>query len=266
MAIGISTSCFYPMQTEKALKELADLKIDVCEVFFNARSEIEDAFLDELKMIKSETNLKVSAVHPFFSFAEPYLIFSEYERRFEDSLLFYDRYFEAAKKLGAEILVIHGPKRYGNLPDEFFYEKFAILAQRGKAAGIKVAQENVVNYMSASPDYLMGLKRYMGEDFCMVLDLKQSVRSGISAFEFVERLGSSIIHVHISDYNDKYDCMLPGKGIFDFSAFFDAMIKLDYKGDYIIELYRQNFKQKAELIDSLQIIKTIYEAVDLGKL
>jgi len=249
------------MQTEKALKELVDLNVDVCEVFFNARSEIEDDFLDELKSIKAEASFKISSVHPFFSFAEPYLIFSEYERRFEDTLLFYDRYFEAAKKLGAEILVIHGPKRHGNMPDEFFYEKFAILAQRGKRAGIKVAQENVVHYMSASPDYLLGLRRYMGDDFHMVLDLKQSVRSGVSAFEFVEKLGKSVIHVHISDYDDKQDCMLPGKGVFDFPAFFDAMINLGYKGDYIIELYRQNFKHREELNDSLQTIKDIYETV-----
>ncbi|NLP48917.1 MAG: sugar phosphate isomerase/epimerase [Clostridiales bacterium] len=255
MGIGLSTSCFYPLETEKALELAAGVGAKVCEVFFNSMSEIESPFLGRLLAIKENFGLDIPAVHPFFSFAEPYLIFSEYERRFHDSLDFYDRYFEAANILGAKILVIHGARAHSNLPNEFFYERFALLAQRGQAAGIKVAQENVVSYLSGSPDYLLGLNEYMKGQLNLVLDLKQAVRAGHSAFEFIEKLGHNIIHTHLSDHYEHEDCSLPGSGVFDFAAFFKAMQALSYQGHHIIELYRHSFKGNNDLAAALEFLK-----------
>ena len=47
MKIGVSTSCFYPVETEIALEEIGKAGVKVTEVFFNAQSELKPAFCVE---------------------------------------------------------------------------------------------------------------------------------------------------------------------------------------------------------------------------
>ena len=52
MKIGVSTACYYPLETELSLKEVGKAGIDTTEIFFNASIELEQNFVDELKSIK----------------------------------------------------------------------------------------------------------------------------------------------------------------------------------------------------------------------
>ena len=49
MRIGASTACFFPLLTEKALDNVLNLGFEQAEIFFNTSSELEDAFVKELK-------------------------------------------------------------------------------------------------------------------------------------------------------------------------------------------------------------------------
>jgi len=257
MSIGVSTSCYYPLETELALQKLVSLGAKTCEIFFNSWSELETPFLKEICQIRDGNGLRIPAVHPFFSFSEPYLLFSEYERRFHDTLVLYERYFEAANILGAKVLVIHGGKPLSAVHDELYFERFAKLMENGRKQGIIVAQENVVHYHSESPAFLMRMKDYIGDDFKIVLDLKQAGRAGFSAFDFVAGLKGHIAHIHISDFDDKHDCMPPGEGLFDFAGLFSALSAAGYVGDYIIELYRHNFRDESQIGSSLLLMESI---------
>lgn len=257
MGIGVSTSCYYPLETELALKKIALLGIKTCEIFFNSFSEIEARFLKEISRIKDDNNIRIPSVHPFFSFGEPYLLFSEYERRFYDSLEFYKKYFEAANILGAAILVMHGGKASNYVSDELYFERFAKLAEKGREQGIIVAQENVVHYRGQSPDTMKKMRAFIGSDFKIVLDIKQASRAGFSAFDFVDELASAIIHIHISDLNEQHDCMPPGEGEFDFVRLLAEMHTAGYKGDYIIELYRHNFECDSQIADAKHYMENL---------
>ena len=48
MKIGASTACFYPLETEKALKKVTDLGFEKAEVFANAPCEYEEKFVNEI--------------------------------------------------------------------------------------------------------------------------------------------------------------------------------------------------------------------------
>lgn len=241
MRIGVSTSCFYPMETELSFQTLAEQGVEVCEVFFNTWSELEEPILRRLLKIKDEYAIHVPAVHPFFSFAEHYLLFSEYERRFYDALDLFEKYFEAAQALGAKILIIHGAKANTPVDDKLYFERFAKLMERGKPYGVRVAQENVVHYLSESPGFLAAMGEYIGDDFSVVLDIKQALRAGRCVNEYIETLPESIVHVHLSDYTPAKDCVPPGEGEFDFKQFFKRMEEIKYGGEYIVELYRHSF-------------------------
>ena len=82
MEIGASTACFYPLETEKALKKVCDLGFKTAEVFMNSPSELEEGFVRELKAIANASGTEIVSVHPFSSFLESSCIFGDYKRRF----------------------------------------------------------------------------------------------------------------------------------------------------------------------------------------
>src|SRR5699024_2335222 len=84
------------------------------EVFLNTFSEFTLDYLRQLRNVADAYGAEIKSVHPFTSGYEGFLLFSEYERRFEDSLEFYKQYFDAANCLGASIVVLHGQRDYAN--------------------------------------------------------------------------------------------------------------------------------------------------------
>ena len=248
MNIGASSSCFYPLETEKSLELVGKAGIKITEVFFNSPSELEAPFIRQLEKIKNEYSMDITAVHPFMSFSEGYSIFSSYRRRYTDSLEFFKKYFEAAAALGASFLNLHGSNGGKTIPDSEYAERLGALIEEGKTFGVRVSHENVVHYSGETPQFMEYLRSQLGENFKMTLDLKQARRAGIDPFDFVEKLGSSICHIHVSDCSKTEDCLTPQKGgLFDFSRLFKEMCSLGYSGNYIVELYRHNFADENEL-------------------
>lgn len=257
MAYGISTSCLYPMNTELALEELGRMGVKTCEVFLNSISETTPEFARLLNSIKDEYGMKITAVHPFSSFSETFMLFGEYERRYLDVLEFYKKCFEVTNILGADISIIHGMRCTGKLPHEVYFERFGILVEEGKEFGVRVAQENVNGHFSANPGFLRKMKAALGNDFKLVFDVKQAVRSGNEPFSFAEEFKNDIVRIHISDNNSESDCLPPGKGCFDFKKLFSIMDSADYGGDYIIELYREGFGEPGELKESFEYLQSL---------
>lgn len=249
MEIGASTACFYPLETEKALKKLIDLGYKKAEIFFNTVSELETPFVSQMKKQADDGGMKILSVHPFSSNLENNCIFGEYQRRYDDFIGLYKQHCCAAAELGAKYLVIHGAyamlKR--PLPEEHYFERFASLIEIGKREGITVCQENVVRFRSQSVDFLKRMKAYLGEDFNMVFDVKQAIRSGYDPLFVAEEMKDSIVHVHLSDNSPQADCMPPGTGEFDFKKLFSILDSANYKGDYVIEIYSRGYDVEKEL-------------------
>ncbi|MCM1543783.1 MAG: sugar phosphate isomerase/epimerase [Ruminococcus sp.] len=262
MKIGVSSSCFYPLETEKSLVRLGELGVRTAEVFFNAFSELESGYLSELCKIKEHYGMDIVSFHPFMCFAERYNIFSAYRRRFDDSLEMYKRFFNAAATIGAKFYVMHGSKTYMDISREEYAERFDIFRRLGKEFGITVAHENVVDYVGQTPEFMRFLRQSIGDEFKMVLDVKQARRSKVDAFEFVSTMGSSIAHLHLSDFAPNEDCLPPSEnGNFDFTRLFAEMKKLDYSGSCIVELYNRNFSDDKQLIDSANYLRRTARSV-----
>ena len=56
MNIGVSSACFYPLETEKSIEEIGKLGIKTSEIFFNSPMELKSPILDEIIKIKDWTN------------------------------------------------------------------------------------------------------------------------------------------------------------------------------------------------------------------
>ena len=151
MSYGISTSCLYPMNTEDSLELLGKRGVKTCEVFLNSMCETKADFAKLLNSIKDEYGMKITAVHPFSSFSETFMLFSEYERRYFDVVDFYKRSFEVTAMIGADISIIHGMRHIGKLPHEKYFERFdpdlydpRDWAKRAKAAGMNISVSKFV--------------------------------------------------------------------------------------------------------------------------
>ena len=196
-----------------------------------------------------DAGMKILSVHPFSSFIENTCIFGEYQRRYDDFIDLYKKHCHAAAVLGADIVVIDGAyavqKR--DIPEELYFDRFAKLIEFGKKEGVRVCQENVVRFRSQSLDFLKRMRGVFGDDFKMVFDVKQAIRSGYDPFEIAEEMKSSIVHLHLSDNTPECDCMPPGAGTFDFLRLFDIMKSAGYSGNAVIEIYSKGYDVAEEL-------------------
>ncbi|MBQ4131046.1 MAG: sugar phosphate isomerase/epimerase [Clostridia bacterium] len=255
MSIGISTASFYPLETEDAIALISENRIECTEIFFNSNRELKHSFIDYLLDIIKNSPLKVTAIHPMLSFAEPYMIFSDYIRRFEESEDVFKRYFEIAARLGAKYVNLHGDKPTGKLPVEEYCERFKILSDIGKGFGVTLCQENVNGYRSADPEFLSDMVRLLGDDANFTLDIKQVIRAGYTLPEILEAMDYKIRHVHISDHSPAADCLLPTRGTFNFNQLFCDLKNHGYNGDYVIEVYQNAYNDYSEIFESYLNLK-----------
>ncbi|MCM1115862.1 MAG: sugar phosphate isomerase/epimerase [Clostridium sp.] len=261
MKFGASTSCFYPLETEKALKEVVGLGFEKAEVFMNAPCELEEPFVKELKNIADGSETDIISVHPFSSFLESSCIFGDYQRRYNDFIELYKKTCHAAAMLGARLIVIHGAVAQPKIPipDERYFERFKQLIEIGKAEGVMVCQENVNRFKSQSIDFCKKMRTALGSDFKMVFDIKQTVRAGENTFEFLNEFKNEIVHLHISDNSEQGDCLPIGMGSFDFKRLKDTMDEAGYQGDAVIEIYSKDYDVKKVLGESKVYLDRLWQ-------
>ena len=259
MKIGISSSCLYPMYTEESFRLIAQQGVEISEIFFNANCELQPPFVKQLREIKDEYGIALSSIHPTMSLAESFTLFSNYDRRFEEGLENFKRYGEIASELGAKYVIMHGGKPNGTMDNHGYFDRFAQVAEVVSRQGATLLQENVVNFRAGSLEALEDMSNYLGDSVNFCLDVKQSIRGGYSPYDVLHLLGSKIKHLHLSDSNERFDCMLPLDGNFDFKNFLSEATNCGYTGDAVIEVYRVAFDEPQELFDShKKLLKNIF--------
>ena len=260
MRIGASSACFYPSLTEDGVGQLQQLGIGCIEIFMNTFQELDPQYLARLKRQLETGGTRVLSFHPFTSAMETFFFASAYERRFADGIELYRRLFDAAAGLGAGIFVIHGDYKGTSFPFERYCENFARLSSVARGYGLTLCQENVSRCRCGVPDNVRRMRRLLGEDVRFALDLKQAVRGGEEIEEMLDAMGPSLAHLHLSDHADGRSCLPPGKGSFDFSAFFARLRGQGYPGDAVVELYRENFGTAQEILDAVRFLQDAQRA------
>lgn len=248
MEIGISSSCFYPFLTEDAFEKVCSFDAKTAEIFFNSSIELKQPLLRKFIDIKNSYGVTVNTIHPYTSFAEPFVIFGGYERRTQEGIDFYKNFFEAAAALGAKAVVLHGARAVQSKEKEQRYiEAYNRLCDAADEFGVSPAVEIVVERMGQSLDFLSLLKDNSLGKFKTVLDIKQCRRAKVSEFEFIDRFASDIVQVHLSDYNEMIDCIAPGEGNYDFKKLFDYLKNSGYDESAVIELYNWSYNDENQI-------------------
>lgn len=252
MKTGMSSACFYPLETEKSVKKCGEMGFKNIEIFVNSYCELNGTIRDEIKAICDYYGMKVCSVHPFTSFAESFVFFGSYSRRIDDGIEFYKNYFEFASFLGAGLINLHGAKTLYTVDNEEYFDRYARLFEAGKQFGVTVSQENVVDYRSQSPVFIKRMSDYLGDNFALTLDLKQCRRAGEKALDFIDAVGEKIKAVHISDFANGKDCIPPLEGNEDFKTIVNALKSKGYSGEFLIELYSNGFENEAQIVTAAE--------------
>jgi len=258
MQIGVSTASLYPLHVEDAFRELAVRGVKTAEIFANSTCEGQEPYISMIKDNAEQYGINIPSFHPFSSPMESVFLFSTYDRRVEEMLTLYRGFFESMQKLGAKIFVLHGAIQSSKCTPEHYVKQFRLLAEIGQEYGVTVAQENVCYCLSRRLEFLKMMKRELSQYAKFVLDLKQARRSGEDIFDYVDALGESLIHCHVSDGNAESDCLPVGKGCFDFAELYNRMSANGFDGSYIVELYRHNYGDFDELKQSADALSEIF--------
>lgn len=263
MKIGVSTASLYPLHAEDAFCELASLGIKAAELFANSSSEARDPVVGLIENTMKQNSMELVSFHPFSSPMESVYLFSEYDRRIAEMMEMYREFFGTIRRLGAKYFVLHGAILSSNCPTEHYIRQFRLLSEAADEFGVTVAQENVSYCLSGRLEFLKMMKRELGERAKFVLDLKQCRRSNENPFDYIHALGSSIVHLHISDGSGDRDCLPVGEGSFDFRRLMQEMSAVGYDGAYMIELYRRNYDTFARLRESADRLSDIASSLGL---
>lgn len=259
--LGVSSACYYPLETEKALITAGEYGFKNIELFINAPSELSDEFVAKLIEIRDKYSMNIASVHPFFSFAESFFLFSDYERRYFDILPLYKRFFKVTSMLGAEIFVIHGSKNKRSITDGEYCRRFKSLIDIGKDYGVEVCHENVVLHRCETPEYMKMMRDKIGEDFKIVLDIKQAALASFTPYDFLSEMHESVRHIHISDKTAEKSCITPLKGDFDFVRFFKTLSDYSYQGKCVIELYNWSYESRDEIAEAYAKLNDIVQKI-----
>ena len=257
MKLGVSTSCYYPLETELALEEVGKAGVKTTELFFNAPRELKSSFIDLLREIQNRYGIEVVSIHPTLSFTEAFMMFSNYERRCLDAQDNFRRYGEIAAELGAKYIILHGGKTSAGLEDEEYCERFMRLKEAARQNGATLLQENVVRRHAGDIEFLRAMRDILGEEAEFCIDIKQALRCGNDPMALLREFLSHTRHLHISDHSVASDCLLPGNGGFDFGALFSYLASNGYTGAAIIEVYKDAYQNYGEIVKSYETLKKL---------
>ena len=262
MRAGVSTACLFPQHTEEAFYDLALGGIECAELFINADSDVTRPRVHTLQTLMDRFGITIPSVHPFACPIESMMLFGSYDRRADDMIAYYKRTFAVMQQLGARIFVFHGNESRFAVDTALYCERFARLAAVGREFGITVAQENVARCQSGKLAFLTEMRRILGDDVHFVLDVKQAVRAGESPTQMLRTLGSSVVHIHISDHSEKGDCLLLGAGNFRIRSFLELLHSVSPESAVILELYRSNYRGISDLVGSYRMLSHIISGIE----
>lgn len=159
--------------------------------------------------------------------------------------------FVHAAGVGAGIVICHPNKPTDPFTPETFEanlarsrESLAILAERAKAAGVRMAVENLPvrgqPRPGASVADVLRMIDGLGDHVGICLDAGHSNANGLSAAKEVLEAGERLIALHIQDNDGSGEDqhILPGRGTTDWGAFLASLDTIGFEGLRTFEVMR----------------------------
>jgi sugar phosphate isomerase/epimerase len=178
--------------------------------------------------------------------------------------------FAVCRALGATVLVVHGPTLGltgdANAVD---YESISRIARQARDEGIVLALENLTEpaeALAAVAERLGDDPRETGLGICVdVGHVGLGAARGLGPVsEYLERVRSHLVHLHLHDVKDGRDHLVPGDGGLDWAGIADKLGEIGFQGCRLIEL--NNPERPLEMIRrSRRFLESVFAAPEETK-
>ena len=254
MKTGISTASFFQrLNNEDVLPLFSEWGVETAEVFLTSFSEYEPSFAKTLSAAKG--GLDVYSVHALGTQFEPQL-YGIHPRVKRDAYFWLKKVMRSAKALGAQYYTFHGLPRLKRT----FKEDLPRVARGTEeiaafcaAFGVRLCYENVEWAFFNRPEIFLSLKSGC-PSLGGVLDIKQARIAGHPYEAYLNAMGQSLTHVHVSDWDGDKMC-LPGEGRFDFDTLYKNLRDTGFRGAVMIENYANDYKDYGQMKRAYEFLK-----------
>jgi sugar phosphate isomerase/epimerase len=237
--IALSTSSVYPETTSSAFELARRLGYDGVEVMIGIDPVASD--VDAVEKLRDYHGVPVLAIH------SPTLLITQRVWG-TDPWAKLERSAEAAKRLGAGVVVVHPPFRWQREYARGFVEGVRRLTE---STGITFAVENMYPWRTPGGEvkaYMPGWDPTVLDYDDLTLDLSHASTSSQKSLELAREWGDRLKHVHLTDGSGsvKDEHLVPGRGDQQASKVLEYLAERDFSGHVVLEINSRKSETRAQ--------------------
>jgi sugar phosphate isomerase/epimerase len=248
--IGMSSSCVYPLETERAFALADEAGYDGIEIMVTNDPVTRDA--DALLALSDKYQLPIMSIHA------PVLLLTHFVWG-RDPQIKLERSAELARTLGASSVVVHPPFRWQKSYSENFLD---IVRQTATNSGVHIAVENMFPWAvrgRSMKAYAPGWDPSDWDCDDITLDFSHAALSGQDSLELAKKFGKRLRHVHLCDGSGSLDegkifdeHLLPGHGGQPVAAVLQMLAAENWDGQVVAEVNTRKAKTEFERLIALR--------------
>ena len=242
--VGLSTSSVYPETTSSAFELARRLGYDGVELMVGIDPVSAD--IDAVEKLRDYHGVPVLSVH------SPCLLITQRVWG-TDSWAKLERSADAARRLDADVVVVHPPFRWQREYARGFVEGVRRLAEE---TGVMFAVENMYPWRTPGGElkaYLPGWDPTELDYADLTLDLSHASTANQQSLDLAQSWGSRLRHVHLTDGTGsiKDEHLVPGRGDQQAGRVLQYFAEQDFAGHIILEVNLRRSMTRAEREESL---------------
>ena len=255
--IGLSTSSVYPETTSSAFELARRLRYDGVELMIGIDPVSSD--IDAVEKLRDYHGVPVLSVH------SPCLLITQRVWGTDDWYKL-ERSAEAAKRLDADVVVVHPPFRWQREYARGFVAGVRRLCER---TGILISVENMYPWrtpMGEVKAYLPGWDPSELDYDDLTLDFSHASTSNQQSLDLARAWGSRLRHVHLTDGTGsiKDEHLVPGRGDQQAGRVLNFLAEQDFTGHIVLEVNLRRSvtraQREADLAESLAYARLHFAA------
>jgi len=278
MIFGYSTNAFVKFSLLESIEKIANLGFKGVEIMGDRPHLYPPDFgpdkIAELKAVLNKHQLKITNINSFTLFAvgDTYLpSFIEPDKKRRDIRVRHTKEsLVVAKELGSACISIPpgGPLEGMDWPAgaALFQEGLEQVIPDAESLGIKLLIEPEPElFIENTDEYKRFIKDFQSPAVGLNFDIGHFYCVGEDPAAAFEDLFEWVGHVHLEDIADTrvHNHLIPGLGVIDYPAVFEAMKRLGYTGDISLELYPYVDTPEEAGRESLEHLRPIFASSGL---
>jgi sugar phosphate isomerase/epimerase len=246
--VGLSTSSVYPESTSSAFELARRLGYDGVEIMIGIDPVATD--IDAVEKLRDYHGVPVLAIH------SPCLLITQRVWG-TDPWSKLERSAEAARRLGADVVVVHPPFRWQRDYARGFVDGVRRLAE---STGILMSVENMYPWRTPGGElkaYVPGWDPTELDYDDLTLDFSHASTANQQSIDLVRSWGARLRHVHLTDGTGsaKDEHLVPGRGDQQAGRVLQYLAEQDFSGHVILEVNSRKSgtraQREADLAESL---------------